>query len=406
MVYECRHCSEKLNHKILDLGHQPPSNAYLKKNDLSSPEIRYPLTLFVCPNCWLVQLPSFTSAETLFTPDYAYFSSTSKSWCEHAQDFCSEAIHRLQLNSQSLVIEIASNDGYLLQYLNQKGIPNIGIEPTKGTAEAAKLKGIETIQKFFSSSLVDELKFENEKIKKGADLIIANNVLAHVPNINDFILGIKKLLNINGYASIEFPHLLNLLQKNQFDTIYHEHYSYLSLSFVCRLANFVDLEVVDVDQLTTHGGSLRVWLRHKGLGVISEKVKQVLSNELKSGLENKNLEIYKKLEKTATEVKNQLIQFLLDENKKGRKVVGFGAAAKGNTLLNYAGIRSDLIQEIADNAKSKQGLFMPGSHIPIVDPSSLKGDTVILLPWNLINELRYNLSNMKLVTAIPTLTIW
>lgn len=406
MAFNCRHCSHPLNNQVLDLGHQPPSNAYLKKDNLLTPEVRYPLTLFVCTNCWLVQLPEYAKAEELFTPDYAYLSSTSKSWCDHAERYSLDTIKSLKLNSQSLVIEIASNDGYLLRNMKNQGIPHIGIEPTKRTADIAISRGIDTIQKFFTLELAEELLSQNEKLINGADLIIANNVLAHVPNINDFMFGMKRLLNRNGLISIEFPHLFNLIKKNQFDTIYHEHYSYLSLSFLSRLAKFVGLEVINVEQLNTHGGSLRVWLTHENQISVSEKVNEILALEASIGMEHKELKIYENLQENALKVKDNLLYFLLDEKKKGNKVVGFGAAAKGNTLLNFAGIRNDLIIEVADNAKSKQGLFTPGSHIPIIEPSKLSGDTVLLLPWNLIEEIRPLLLNMKLVTAIPELKVW
>ena len=406
MIFTCRHCSNPLENKCLDLGHQPPSNAYLKKENLLTPEVRYPLTLFVCTNCWLVQLPEYAKAEELFTPDYAYLSSTSKSWCSHAEKFSLDVIKSLNLSSNSLVVEIASNDGYLLKNMKNKGIPNIGIEPTKRAADISKSRGIDTIQEFFTLELAENLLSQDYRLRNGADLIIANNVLAHVPHINDFMLGMKRLLNSNGFISVEFPHLFNLIQKKQFDTIYHEHYSYLSLSFVCRLAKFVGLEVINVEQLNTHGGSLRVWLTHEDTMSTSDKVNKIIALEASIGLEDKDLRPYINLQENALEIKNNLLYFLLDERKKGNKVVGFGAAAKGNTLLNFAGIKNDLIIEIADNAISKQGLFTPGSHIPIIEPSKLSGDTVLLLPWNLINEIKPGLKNIQVVTAIPHLKLW
>ena len=406
MIFTCRHCSHPLENKCLDLGHQPPSNAYLKKENLLTPEVRYPLTLSVCTNCWLVQLPEYAKAEELFTPDYAYLSSTSESWCSHAEKFSLDVIKSLNLSTKSLVVEIASNDGYLLKNMKNKGIPNIGIEPTKRAADISKSRGIDTIQEFFTLELAENLLSQDYRLRNGADLIIANNVLAHVPHINDFMCGMKRLLNSHGFISVEFPHLFNLIQKKQFDTIYHEHYSYLSLSFVCRLAKFVGLEVINVEQLNTHGGSLRVWLTHEDKISISDTVNKIISLEASIGLEDKDLRPYINLQENALEIKNNLLYFLLGERKKGNKVVGFGAAAKGNTLLNFAGIKNDLIIEIADNAISKQGLFTPGSHIPIIEPAKLSGDTVLLLPWNLINEIKPGLKNMQVVTAIPDLKLW
>ena len=280
MTHSCRHCGSSLTQSVIDLGHQPPSNAYLSAEQLLMPEITYPLQVYVCTNCWLVQLPAHVAADELFTADYAYFSSTSSSWCAHAERFVEEAVERLRLGSESMVVELASNDGYLLQYVRKRGIPCLGIEPTHATAEAARSRGIETIERFFGVALAEELA--------PADLIVANNVLAHVPDINDFVAGIAQLLKPQGRASIEFPHLLRLLLGNQFDTIYHEHYSYLSLKVVRRIANSFGLEVVDVEQLPTHGGSLRVWLAHQGAVVNIHAVNTILADEQAVGLESLN----------------------------------------------------------------------------------------------------------------------
>lgn len=264
MSHSCRHCGSLLQQEVIDLGHQPPSNAYLTAEQLLLPELTYPLKVYVCTDCWLVQLPAHAAAEELFTADYAYFSSTSESWCAHAQRFVEQAVEQLELGPKSLVVEIASNDGYLLQYVQQRGIPCLGIEPTQATANAARNRGIETIERFFGTALAEELTAEGAPVSGGADLVVANNVLAHVPDINDFMAGIAKLLKPQGRASLEFPHLLRLLEGNQFDTIYHEHYSYLSLKVVQQIANLVGLVIADVEQLATHGGSLRVWLVHQG----------------------------------------------------------------------------------------------------------------------------------------------
>ncbi|MCT0217083.1 class I SAM-dependent methyltransferase [Synechococcus sp. CS-1330] len=394
MPHTCRHCGSPLEHPVIDLGHQPPSNAYLRPEQLGLPEITYPLKVFVCSSCWLVQLPAHAAAEELFTADYAYFSSTSSSWCTHAERFVAAAVERLALGPQSLVVELASNDGYLLQYVQQRDIPCLGIEPTHATAEAARAKGITTIERFFGVSLAAELE--------PADLVVANNVLAHVPDINDFVAGIARLLKPTGRASIECPHLLRLLAGNQFDTIYHEHYSYLSLRVVQRIAAATGLVVVDVEELPTHGGSLRVWLAHKGAIEATTAVEAVLAAEAAAGLET--LAAYAGFQQRAEATKHGLLEFLLQAKRQGRRVLGYGAAAKGNTLLNYAGIRADLLSAVADRAPSKQGNFLPGSHIPVISPEQLAteaADALLVLPWNLIDELRQQLPDTELVTAIP-----
>lgn len=400
----CRHCGSPLDHSVIDLGHQPPSNAYLTPEQLARPEITYPLKVYVCTSCWLVQLPAHAAAEELFTADYAYFSSTSSSWCIHAERFVAAAVERLGLGSQSLVVELASNDGYLLQYVRQRGIPCLGIEPTHATAEAARAKGINTIERFFGVALADELIGTTGLAPDGADLVVANNVLAHVPEINDFVAGIARLLKPTGRASIEFPHLLRLLEGNQFDTIYHEHYSYLSLRVVVRIAAEAALEVVDVEELPTHGGSLRVWLAHQGSAEPTSAVASVLAAEAAAGLET--LAAYAGFQQRAEAAKHGLLEFLLQAKREGRRVLGYGAAAKGNTLLNYAGIRADLLPAVADRALSKQGKVLPGSHIPVISPEQLAteaADALLLLPWNLIKEILIEFPNSQLVTAIPIL---
>jgi len=399
MTHACRHCRSPLEHTVIDLGHQPPSNAYLTAEQLLGPELTYPLQVYVCTSCWLVQLPAHAAAEELFTANYAYFSSTSSSWCAHAEHFVADAVDRLRLGRASRVVELASNDGYLLQYVQQRGIPCLGIEPTRATAEAARAKGIETIERFFGLALAQEL----EK----ADLVVANNVLAHVPDSNDFVAGIAYLLKPQGRASIEFPHLLRLLEGNQFDTIYHEHYSYLSLGTVARIAATVGLNVVDVEELPTHGGSLRVWLAHQGATEPMASVATVLAAEAEAGLET--LDAYAGFQQRAEATKHALMEFLLQAKRNGQRVLGYGAAAKGNTLLNYAGIKADLLSAVADRAPSKQGKLLPGSHIPVISPEQLaaeSADTLLVLPWNLIEELRQQLPATKLVTAIPELRHW
>ena len=397
--HPCRHCGSPLQHQVIDLGHQPPSNAYLRPEQLALPEITYPLQVFVCTSCWLVQLPAHAAAEELFTADYAYFSSTSSSWCAHAERFVATAVERLALGPQSQVVELASNDGYLLQYWQQRGIPCLGIEPTHATAEAARAKGITTIERFFGVALASELE--------PADLVVANNVLAHVPDINDFVAGIARLLKPTGRASIEFPHLLRLLAGNQFDTIYHEHYSYLSLRAVVRIAAAAGLDVVDVEELPTHGGSLRVWLAQQGAAEPTAAVAAVLAAEAAAGLET--LDAFAGFQQRAEAAKHGLLEFLLQAKYEGRRVLGYGAAAKGNTLLNYAGIRADLLPAVADRAASKQGKLLPGSHIPVISPEKMAAqspDALLVLPWNLIDELRQQLPGYELVTAIPELPNW
>ena len=399
MSHICRHCGAPLEHEVIDLGHQPPSNAYLTTEQLNLPEITYPLKVFICQSCWLVQLPAHASAGELFTADYAYFSSTSKSWCTHAERFVEQTVERMELGPASHVVELASNDGYLLQYVKQRGISCLGVEPTHATAEAARQKGIETIEQFFGVALAETLK--------PADLVIANNVLAHVPDINDFVAGIALMLKPKGRASIEFPHLLQLLEGNQFDTIYHEHYSYLSLRVVQRIASAAGLDVVDVEQLPTHGGSLRVWLAHKSAEQHTKAVTSVLSDEAAIGLES--LEAYAAFQRRAEDAKYALLEFLIQAKRSGQKVLGYGAAAKGNTLINYAGVKADLLSAVADRALSKQGRYLPGSKIPVISPEKLNlynPDSLLVLPWNLIEELRQQLQDINLFTAIPHLKNW
>jgi len=399
MSHHCRHCGSPLSQEVIDLGHQPPSNAYLKPEQLALPEITYPLKVFVCTSCWLVQLPAHAAADELFTADYAYFSSTSSSWCAHAERFVSTAVELLELGPKSRVVELASNDGYLLQYVQQRGIPCLGIEPTHATAEVSRAKGIETLEQFFGVALAAELE--------QADLVVANNVLAHVPDINDFVAGLARLLKPTGRVSIECPHLLRLLAGNQFDTIYHEHYSYLSLRVVQRIAEAARLAVVDVEELPTHGGSLRLWLAHQGSADPTPVVQTVLVAEAEAGLET--LEAYAGFQQRAEAAKNGLLQLLLQAKRDGKRVIGYGAAAKGNTLLNYAGIRPDLLSAVADRAPSKQGKLLPGSHIPVISPEQISidsADTLLVLPWNLIEELLQQLPGTELVTAIPELRSW
>ena len=391
---KCRHCGEELQHIFLDLGSAPPSNAYLSQDDLHKPELWYPLRVFVCEHCWLVQTEDFAQAEQLFSSTYAYFSSFSKSWLEHAQAYAVEMTATLALGPQHMVVEIAANDGYLLQYFQQQNIPCLGVEPTASTAQAAKAKGLDIKEEFFgsqcSSSLVDE--------GYAADLMIANNVLAHVPDINDFVEGFRILLKPQGVATFEFPHLLELIRHNQFDTIYHEHFSYLSLTAVQKIFNKAGLSIFNVQQLATHGGSLRVFAQRSDNRVypISDQVQAILDSE--SACKLTSLEGYSDMQQRAEEAKFNLLRFILEAKRNGEKIAAYGAAAKGNTLLNYSGIRADMIRYVVDRNPAKQGQFMPGSRIPIVDETCLQKDKphwVIVLPWNIQQEIQHQLQYIK-----------
>ncbi len=404
----CRHCKKNLKNSFLDLGFAPPSNAYLSESDLSKPEISYPLQVMVCDNCWLVQTVDFVDAEKLFVDDYAYFSSTSLSWLEHAQKYSEKIINQLSLNANSFVIEIASNDGYLLRNFVEAKIPCLGIEPTVSTAKYAKNLGIPVISEFFGKNIADKI----QKNKQKADLIIGNNVYAHVPDINDFTSGLKKILKSDGTITLEFAYLLNLIQKNEFDTIYHEHFSYLSLYAVSSIFEKEGLKIYDVELLDTHGGSLRVYGCHDDANFeISHSVYEQLQKEKDAGL--LELDIYLNFHKNIENIKNDLYTFLLKQKELGKLVVGYGAAAKGNTLLNYAGIKKDLLPFVCDASPSKQDKFLPGSHIPIFHPNILskeKPDYVLILPWNISDEIIKQLNSIpdwekSYVIAIPELSI-
>lgn len=399
---QCRHCNQPLEYIFLDLGSAPPSNAYLNKKDLKKPEPVYPLKLFVCDRCWLVQTQDFTRANELFNADYAYFSSVSKTWVDHAKRYCDMITKRLDLDKDSFVIEVAANDGYLLKNFVASSIPCLGIEPTKSTADAARSIGIDVKEEFFGEDMAAHLK--------KADLIIGNNVYAHVPDINDFTKGLKAALKPGGTITLEFPHLLELIAHTQFDTVYHEHFSYFSLYTVSRIFAEAGLRVLDVETLPTHGGSLRVYGCHDNdPRSSSNAVASLLQQEEKAGL--KNLAAYLGFQEKADRVKNNFIDFLRDQKEQGRTVAGYGAAAKGNTLLNYAGITTALLPYVCDAAPSKQGKFLPGSHIPVLPPSAIaerRPDVIIIFPWNIAGEIREQLAyardwNAHFVTAVPDL---
>ena len=382
----CRHCGNPLTHTFVDLGFAPPSNAYLTEQDLSRPETWYPLKTKVCDACWLVQTEDYTDAAALFASDYAYFSSTSSGWLEHARRYADRVIEELALGGQSYVIEVASNDGYLLKNFVAAGIPCLGIEPTASTAAAAEEQGISVLREFFGEALGMRLARENRQ----ADLIAGNNVYAHVPDINDFTRGLKAALKPGGVVTLEFPHLMRLIEQAQFDTIYHEHFSYLSLYTVSRMFAVAGLRVWKVEELPTHGGSLRVWGCHAdGPFEPESSVDVLLGEEIRRGLQR--LETYLAFQPRAERIKNDLLTFLIAQKRAGKTVAAYGAAAKGNTLLNFAGVRADLLPFVCDRAPSKQGKFMPGSHIPILAPSRLAAappDFVMILPWNIAQEVR------------------
>lgn len=381
----CRHCNDPLKHSFLDLGSAPPSNALLSPEQLFKPEIYYPLRVMVCESCWLVQTEDFATSEDLFQDDYPYFSSTSSTWLAHARAYSSEIIKKLRLDNDSFAIEVASNDGYLLRNFVEAGIPCLGIEPTNSTADTAEKLGIPVLREFFTESLGIQLRSEGRQ----ADLIIGNNVYAHVPDINDFTMGLKAALKQGGTISLEFPHIMHLIENCQFDTIYHEHFSYLSLHTVIHIFKGAGLRIWDVEELSTHGGSLRLYGCHGDDERESKKsVDTVLEKEKRGGI--LDLQSYLNFQAKAEEIKNGLLTFLLEQKAKGKKVVAYGAAAKGNTLLNFAGVKNDLIPFAFDAAPSKQGKFMPGSYIPILNPEKIKEikpDYVLILPWNIAEEV-------------------
>ncbi|MDH3989571.1 MAG: class I SAM-dependent methyltransferase [Gammaproteobacteria bacterium] len=404
----CRHCGSRLEHTFLDLGYAPPSNAYLSEADLGKREQCFPLKIMVCTKCWLVQTEDYAKAEDLFSAEYAYFSSTSSSWLAHAKAYAEAMTDRLDLDDGSLVIEVASNDGYLLRNFVDGGIPCLGIEPTDSTADAAETLGIPVLRDFFGASLGRQLASDG----KQADLIAGNNVYAHVPDINDFTIGLKAALKANGTVTLEFPHLMRLLEHTQFDTVYHEHYSYLSLNTVSRIFERAGLRIFDVEELPTHGGSLRIYGCHyDDPRATVESVPSLIKEEATRGLQT--ISTYSDFQARADQVKDALLNFLLDQKRRGKSVVAYGAAAKGNTILNYAGIKPDLLPMVFDAAPAKQGKFMPGSHIPIFSPAELdrhNPDFLLILPWNIAEEVKEQNAGLKasgtrFVTALPELVV-
>lgn len=406
---KCRHCATELMLELIDLGSAPPSNAYLTTKTLKTPEKWFPLNVLVCNQCWLAQTEDYAGANELFDADYAYFSSFSDSWLKHSEKYVTEMVSRFNLNESSRVVEVAANDGYLLQYFKERNIPCLGIEPTASTAAAARKKGIEIVESFFGVDLATKLVSSG----KQADLTAANNVLAHVPDINDFVAGFKVLLTPNGVATFEFPHLMQLMEHAQFDTIYHEHYSYLSLTAVQKIFMENGLQIFDVEEISTHGGSLRVFAQRKDTRekTVTSNVDTLLAKEEAIGM--KTEAFYLGFQKRANRIKHDLIAFLIECARQGKSVAGYGAAAKGNTLINYAGIRPDLLSFVVDRNPAKQKKFLPGSRIPIVDEAMIqqeKPDFILILPWNIRQEVVEQLSYIrewggKFVTAVPALEI-
>ena len=406
---KCRHCQAELTLSLIDLGTAPSSNAYLNQQKIHAPEKYFPLRVLVCTECWLVQTEDYAGAEELFPADYAYFSSFSITWLKHAEKYVTDMAQRFALNANSYIVEVAANDGYLLQYAKAQGIPCLGIEPTTSTADAARAKGLEIVEDFFGVKLAKQLVEQG----KQADLTAANNVLAHVPDINDFVRGFSVLLKPAGVSTFEFPHLLRLVTENQFDTIYHEHYSYLLLTAVKRIFEHNGLSVFDVEELPTHGGSLRVYAQRKDTGVreTSQNVAKLL--ELETAASMNSIAFYAGFQAKANKVKNDLLIFLIEAQRAGKSVAGYGAAAKGNTLLNYAGVRPDLLPYVVDRNPAKQDKLLPGCRIPIVTEAHLKQnrpDYVLILPWNLRAEVVEQLAYIRewsgqFVTAVPSLQV-
>ena len=406
---KCRHCGSELALSLVDLGSAPPSNAYLTETSLRAPEKWFPLRVLVCQHCWLVQTEDFSRADELFDADYAYFSGFSSSWLAHSERYVADMAERFGLGATSHVVEVAANDGYLLQYVQARGVPCTGVEPTASTAAAARAKGLDIVQDFFGVRLAQALAAQG----KQADLTAANNVLAHVPDINDFVAGFTRLLKPQGVATFEFPHLMRLIEENQFDTIYHEHYSYLSLTAVQRIFAANGLAVFDVEELPTHGGSLRVFAQRGDLGTQprASRVDKLLGREARAGLGEAGG--FAGFQERTNRVKDDFLTFLLAAKRQGKRVAAYGAAAKGNTLMNYAGVRPDLIPFVVDRNPAKQNKFMPGSRIPIVDETRLRADRpdyVVILPWNLKDEVMRQLAYVRgwggqFVTAVPELRV-
>ena len=408
---QCRFCNTELEHLFIDLVNSPASNSFLTREQLNEPETFFPLKVFTCHTCFLVQVDEYKKSDAIFDSNYAYFSSYSNSWLKHSSDYADMMTERFGYNADSLVMEIASNDGYLLQYFLQKGIQVMGVEPTANTAEVAIGKGIKTIIEFFGVELADRLA-NHWDVR--ADLLLGNNVLAHVPDIRDFVAGMKIILKENGVITMEFPHLMQLVENNQFDTIYHEHFSYLSFHTVKEIFESEGLSMFDVEEIPTHGGSLRVYAKHAANETrqLTDRVGKLLQKEAAKGMTT--LDWYEHFQEKALKIKLDITEFLIQQKRAGKKVVAYGAAAKGNTLLNYCGIKNDLIDYVVDANPHKQNKYLPASHIPVVQEEHLKQtipDYVIIFPWNLKEEIMTQLSYIKewggrFVIPIPELQIF
>ena len=407
---KCRFCGNTLRVSVADLGMSPVSNNNIKPEKLSAMEPFYPLHVYVCEKCWLVQLAQFQAADEIFNDDYAYFSSYSESWLDHARQYSLRVIERFSINQESQVVEIASNDGYLLKNFNEKGIKSLGVEPCANVAQAAEEIGIPSLIKFFGVKTAEEMVHDGIR----ADLLIGNNVLAHVPDLNDFVKGMKILLSPEGVITMEFPHLKKLIEFNQFDTIYHEHFSYFSLVTVEKVFAAFGLVIFDVEEIPTHGGSLRIYARHDSdtSKPLLEAVENLRNQEIKAGF--KDAAVYNRFSEQVKETKRKLLSFLIETKRLGKTVVGYGAPAKGNTLLNYCGVRHDFVDYTVDLSPHKQGLFLPGTHIPIFSPEKIietRPDYVLILPWNLKDEIMKQMAHIRewgcqFVVPIPELQVY
>jgi SAM-dependent methyltransferase len=406
---KCRFCSSENLNLFIDLGMSPPSNSFLTVEQLNNPEIYLPLKLWICKDCFLVQIDEYKNAREIFNNDYVYFSSYSTTWLKHSKDYVDMISKRLNLYSESLAIEIASNDGYLLQYFKEKNIPCLGIEPTANTAKVAKERGINTLAEYFTESKSKQVAIDFGK----ADLILGNNVFAHIPDINDFVKGLKELLKDSGTITLEFPHLLTLIENNQYDTIYHEHFWYFSVYSLQNVFKKHKLIIYDIEELPTHGGSLRLYLKHSENNSlpILDSVQDIIDTEIKYGIDN--FDYYQSFLKRVSKNKLDILEFLVKQKKNGKKIAAYGAAAKGNTFLNYCGIKNDLIDFVVDASPIKQNKLLPGSHIPVVSEEVLrteKPDYVLIFPWNIKEEISTQISYIKdwggkFVVAIPYLEI-
>ena len=406
---ECRFCASELTDVFIDLNSSPAANSFLTHEQLDQPEAVYPLKVYTCRACFLTQIAEYKKCDTIFDDHYVYFSSFSTSWLQHARDYTYAMVDRFGFNADSKVVEVASNDGYLLQYFKEQQIPVLGIEPTANTAAIARAKGIETITEFFGTKLAATLVQDGIK----ADLLIGNNVLAHVPDIVDFVKGMKLILSSTGIITMEFPHLMQLVQNNQFDTIYHEHFSYLSFYTVKQIFAAQGLALFDVDEIPTHGGSLRIYAKHAedATKEISPNVAALLNKEIGKGMNT--IAYYQNFQEKVEKIREDFTDFLHREKLAGKKIAGYGAAAKGNTFLNYCDVHEDSVSFVVDASPHKQNMWLPASHIPVVEESVLlkeEPDYIIILPWNLKTEIMEHLSyakrwHAKFVTAIPALSV-